>query len=76
MSITIALVDDDRNILTSLSVTLQSEGFIEIGRGKGIRVKPLSSTDLREMYQLISGIEVAALGLEDAFVELTREGQA
>jgi two-component system response regulator ChvI len=27
MSITIALVDDDRNILTSLSVTLQSEGF-------------------------------------------------
>jgi two-component system response regulator ChvI len=28
MSITIALVDDDRNILSSLSVTLQSEGFI------------------------------------------------
>lgn len=27
MSITIALVDDDRNILTSLSVALQSEGF-------------------------------------------------
>jgi two-component system, OmpR family, response regulator ChvI len=28
MSITIALVDDDRNILTSLSVALQSEGFL------------------------------------------------
>jgi two-component system response regulator ChvI len=28
MSIVIALVDDDRNILSSLSVTLQSEGFI------------------------------------------------
>jgi len=28
MSITIALVDDDRNILTSLSVALQSEGFV------------------------------------------------
>jgi two-component system, OmpR family, response regulator ChvI len=27
MSITIALVDDDRNILTSLSLALQSEGF-------------------------------------------------
>ena len=27
MSTTIALVDDDRNILTSLSVTLQAEGF-------------------------------------------------
>ena len=28
MAITIALVDDDRNILTSLSVALQSEGFL------------------------------------------------
>ncbi|MFN3728024.1 MAG: response regulator transcription factor [Allosphingosinicella sp.] len=28
MAITIALVDDDRNILTSLSVALQSEGFV------------------------------------------------
>ena len=28
MSATIALVDDDRNILTSLSVALQSEGFV------------------------------------------------
>jgi two-component system response regulator ChvI len=28
MSTTIALVDDDRNILTSLSLTLQAEGFV------------------------------------------------
>src|SRR4028118_445817 len=28
MTSTIALVDDDRNILTSLSVALQSEGFV------------------------------------------------
>jgi two-component system, OmpR family, response regulator ChvI len=28
MAVTIALVDDDRNILTSLSVALQSEGFV------------------------------------------------
>lgn len=28
MSITIALVDDDRNILTSLSASLQAEGFV------------------------------------------------
>ncbi|MGZ8283278.1 MAG: response regulator transcription factor [Allosphingosinicella sp.] len=28
MSVTIALVDDDRNILTSLSLALQSEGFV------------------------------------------------
>lgn len=28
MSITIALVDDDRNILTSVSIALQSEGFL------------------------------------------------
>lgn len=42
---------------------LQSEGFIEIGRGKGIRVLPLSSADLREMYQVISGLEVSAVSL-------------
>jgi two-component system response regulator ChvI len=28
MAATIALVDDDRNILTSLSIALQSEGFV------------------------------------------------
>src|ERR1043165_238867 len=28
MAVTIALVDDDRNILTSVSIALQSEGFI------------------------------------------------
>ena len=28
MSQVIALVDDDRNILTSLSITLQQEGFV------------------------------------------------
>jgi two-component system response regulator ChvI len=28
MPITIALVDDDRNILTSVSIALQAEGFI------------------------------------------------
>jgi len=28
MSATIALVDDDRNILTSVSIALQAEGFI------------------------------------------------
>ena len=28
MSATIALVDDDRNILTSVSIALQSEGFM------------------------------------------------
>ena len=28
MAVTIALVDDDRNILTSVSIALQSEGFV------------------------------------------------
>jgi two-component system response regulator ChvI len=28
MSKTIALVDDDRNILTSVSIALQAEGFL------------------------------------------------
>src|SRR3546814_2126041 len=32
MQDTIALVDDDRNILTSVSIALEAEGFKEIGR--------------------------------------------
>jgi DNA-binding GntR family transcriptional regulator len=42
---------------------LQSEGFVEIGRGKGIRVLPLSACDMREIYQVISGLEVVAVSL-------------
>lgn len=42
---------------------LQAEGFVEIGRGKGIRVLPLSSADMREIYQVISGLEVVAVAL-------------
>ncbi|MGE8943660.1 GntR family transcriptional regulator [Leptospira interrogans] len=42
---------------------LQSEGYVEIGRGKGIRVLPLSAGDMREIYQVISGMEVVAVGL-------------
>jgi DNA-binding GntR family transcriptional regulator len=42
---------------------LQSEGFVEIGRGKGIRVLPLSTTDMRHIYQVITGLEVVAVSL-------------
>lgn len=42
---------------------LQSEGFVEIGRGKGIRVLPLSASDMRDIYQVISGIEIVAVSL-------------
>jgi DNA-binding GntR family transcriptional regulator len=42
---------------------LKSEGFVEIARGKGIRVLPLSACDMREIYQVISGMEVVAVSL-------------
>src|SRR5262245_1230062 len=42
---------------------LQGEGYIEIGRGKGIRVLPLSAGDMRHIYQVISGLEVVAVSL-------------
>src|SRR5262245_11887980 len=42
---------------------LQAEGYIEIGRGKGIRVLPLSAADMRHIYQVISGLEVVAVSL-------------
>lgn len=45
MSTTIALVDDDRNILTSLSVALQSEGYITRLYSDGeVALKPLTET--------------------------------
>lgn len=42
---------------------LQSEGYLEIKRHKGIRVLPLSAADMREIYQVISALESTAVGL-------------
>lgn len=42
---------------------LQNESLIEIKRGSGIRVLSLSSTDMREIYQLITGLEALAVYL-------------
>lgn len=42
---------------------LQSEGYVEIKRHKGIRVLPLSSSDMREIYQVISALETRAVEL-------------
>jgi DNA-binding GntR family transcriptional regulator len=39
---------------------LQSEGLVAIARGKGIRVLALSSGDLREIFQVVTGLEVVA----------------
>jgi DNA-binding GntR family transcriptional regulator len=41
---------------------LQNEGIIEIIAKKGIRVVPLSPVDLQEIYQIITGLEVEAVG--------------
>ena len=42
---------------------LQSERMIEIARGRGIRVLPISLKDMRESYQVISGLEMVAVQL-------------
>ncbi|WP_108660361.1 GntR family transcriptional regulator [Acuticoccus kandeliae] len=42
---------------------LRSESLVEIARGKGIRVLPLSTNDMRETYQVISGLEMVAVSL-------------
>ncbi len=42
---------------------LQSEGFVAISRGKGIRVLSLSVDDMREIYQVVTGLEVVAVSL-------------
>lgn len=42
---------------------LQSEGFVAISRGRGIRVVPLSVEDLKEIYQVVTGVEIVAVSL-------------
>ena len=42
---------------------LQAERLVAIGRGKGIRVLSLSSSDMREIYQVITGLEATAVFL-------------
>lgn len=39
---------------------LKAEGLVEIARGRGIRVLPVSAADMRAMYQVITGLEVTA----------------
>lgn len=42
---------------------LQAESLVEIARGRGIRVLPISVDDMREAYQVISGLEMVAVQL-------------
>jgi DNA-binding GntR family transcriptional regulator len=42
---------------------LEHEGLVEIERGRGIVVRALSSGDMREIYQAITGMEVMAVYL-------------
>jgi DNA-binding GntR family transcriptional regulator len=56
-------LDMSRTPVREALLRLKSEGFVEIGRGKGIRVLPLSARDMRDIYQVITGMEVTAVGL-------------
>jgi DNA-binding GntR family transcriptional regulator len=42
---------------------LENEGLVDIERGRGIVVRALSSTDMREIYQAVTGMEVMAVSL-------------
>jgi DNA-binding GntR family transcriptional regulator len=42
---------------------LENEGLVDIERGRGIVVRALSSGDMREIYQAITGVEVMAVFL-------------
>jgi len=42
---------------------LENEGLVEIERGRGIVVRALSSADMREIYQAVTGMEVMAVFL-------------
>ena len=40
---------------------LQAEGLVEIVRGRGIRVKPISADEMRQLYEAITPIEIMAV---------------
>jgi DNA-binding GntR family transcriptional regulator len=40
---------------------LQAEGLVEIARGRGIRVKPISADQVRQLYEAITPIEAMAV---------------
>ena len=67
-----SLIDEDdasrrlgmsRTPVREALLRLQSEGLVAIGRGRGIRVLPLSASDMRDIYQVITGLETVAVAL-------------
>jgi DNA-binding GntR family transcriptional regulator len=39
---------------------LRTEGLVEVARGRGIRVRALSSLEMRETYEVLTGLETLA----------------
>jgi DNA-binding GntR family transcriptional regulator len=42
---------------------LQGEGLVEMARGRGIHVRLLSAADMREIYEVLTGLETLAVSL-------------
>jgi len=59
------LADDlgmSRTPVREALLRLQSEGILEVVAKKGVRIIPLSAGDLQDVYQIITGLEVEAVG--------------
>ena len=60
-------------------IRLADEGFLEIRPRHGMRVLPVSAADMREIYEILNGLEseaaelVARKGLTDAQLDLLRQ---
>ena len=67
-----AILEMSRTPTREALVRLESEGLVEIRPRHGMRVLPVSADDMREIYQVLTGLEasaaasVAAKGLSDA----------
>ena len=65
------LLDMSRTPIREALVRLEGEGLVEIRPRHGMRVLPVSADDMREIYQILTGLEssaaasVAAKGLSD-----------
>lgn len=58
-----AILNMSKTPVREALLLLEAEGLVEVMPRRGIRVVPISIRDMEEIYQLLTALEVAAVGL-------------
>jgi DNA-binding GntR family transcriptional regulator len=73
-----AMLKMSRTPVREAMLRLESEGLVEVRPRHGMRIKPVSVTDIREIYEVLTGLESTAAALaarrqdQEGFVERLR----